>query len=359
LEKQPAEKHTMKTSTLIFCLFLTAAACQATPDNPPPKFDEIYKVLGANLAGVTPEQLNDDAVQGLLEALRPRVTLVSASASQAGASLAPLAQARVFDQSYAYFRVASVNEKLLDSFREAYRTMNQTNGGKIKGVVLDLRFADGVDYQAAAKTADCFINADEPLLDWQQGSLRASKKSDAILTPVAILINTQTAGAAEALAAALREAGVGLILGSTTAGQAVVFKEFPLSNGDKLRVAVAGVIVGDGKTLTNGVTPDVAVEVSLNDERAYLQDPYKDLHPAEVAQPNAGSASAAEARPRFNEAELVREHKEGAETYDESDIVSPALTGPAPGPPTMTDPTLARALDLLKSLAVIEPNRPG
>jgi hypothetical protein len=347
----------MKTSTLIFCLLLTATICRAAAESSGPKFDEVYQVLGANLAGATPEELNRDAVQGLIDQLAPRVTLVSAAASQSDASLAPLARARVFDQSYAYFRVASVNSKLLEAFRDAYRTLNQTNGGKIKGIVLDLRFAGGVDYQAAAQTADCFINSDQPLLDWQQGSARSSKKSDAILAPVAILINSQTAGAAEALAAALREAGVGLILGSTTAGQAVVFKEFPLSNGDKLRVAVAGVIVGEAKALTNGVAPDIAVDTDLKDERAYLQDPYKNLHPAETARADIGRNSAAAPRPRFNEAELVREHKNGEDTYDESDEVTPVLVEPAPA--VMADPALARALDLLKSLAVIEPNRPG
>jgi len=37
------------------------------------------------------------------------------------------------------------------------------------------------------------------------------------LTAVAILVNRQTAGAAEALAAVLRETGAGLVLGTSTA----------------------------------------------------------------------------------------------------------------------------------------------
>jgi C-terminal processing protease CtpA/Prc len=349
----------MKTKTLISCLVLAALVVQAAPESSPPKLDEVLQVLGANLTGVTSENLNRAAVQGVLDQLAPRVTLVSASTagSSSATGLAPLAQTRVFDQSFAYFRVASVNSKLLQSFQDAYKTVNQTNGGKIKGIVLDLRFAGGADYEAAAKTADCFLNSDQPLLDWQQGSARAIKKSDAILSPVAILINSRTAGAAEALAAVLRDTGVGLTLGGVTAGQAVVFKEFPLSNGDKLRVAVAGILVGENKVLTNGVAPDIAVDTSLQDERAYLQDPYKDLHPSELAQANAVGNGAAEAKPRFNEAELVREHKSGDDTLDESDVVTPIDT--EPGPPTVADPALARALDLLKSLAVVEPNRPG
>ena len=182
----------MKTRNLIFCLFLAAMVSQAAAGNSLPKFDEVYQVLGTNLTGVTPEDLNRAAVQGLLDQLAPRVTLVSAAAGgQSTASdPAPMAQTRVFDQSFAYFRVASVNSKLPEAFRDAYRAINETNGGKIKGIVLDLRFADGADYEAAAKTADCFINADQPLLDWLQGSARSGKKTDAILAPG--LIDTHT-----------------------------------------------------------------------------------------------------------------------------------------------------------------------
>jgi hypothetical protein len=350
---------TMKNQTVFMCLFLVALACRAYGSDTPPKFDEVYQAISANLPGVTPEDLNRAAVQGLLAQLAPKVQLESATASAQSAvsNFAPLAQTRVFGQSIAYFRIASVNTKLADAFRDAYRTITATNSGKIKGIVLDLRFADGTDYQSAAKTADCFMNSDQPLIDWRQGSARSTKKADAILIPVAILINSQTAGAAEALAAALREAGAGLILGSTTSGQASVFKEIPLSNGDKLRVAVAGVVVGDGKALTNGVAPDIAIDTSLQDEKAYLQDPYRDLHPSQLAQPATGASASIARRPRFNEAELVREHKAGEDSEDDVIDASPVLA--EPGPPVVADPTLARALDLLKSLAVVEPSRPG
>jgi hypothetical protein len=349
----------MKTRNLIFCLFLAALVSQANAANSLPKFDEVYRVLGANLAGVTPDELNRAAVQGLLAQLAPRVMLGDApGGSQSTASNpAPVAMTRVFDQSFAYVRVGSVNSKLPEAFRDAYRALNQTSGGKVKGIIIDLRFSDGADYEAAAKTADCFINSEQPLLDWQQGSARATKKTDAIQVPVAILINSQTTGAAEALAAALREAGIGLILGSPTAGQADVFKEFTFSTGQKLRVAVAGVIVGEGKPLTNAIAPDIAVDTSLQDERTYLQDPYKDLHPTELAQADAGTNGSVEPKPRFNEAELVREHKAGEDADDQSD--EPAAIPAEPAPPMVADPALARALDLLKGLAVAQLSRPG
>ena len=210
---------------------------------------------------------------GLIHQLGSRVNLVTAN--EGSSTIAPLAEARVFDDAFAYFRVASVTSNLPEAFRAAYKQINETNKTKIKGLVLDLRFADGFDYAAAAKVADCFLSSDHPLLNWQTGSAHATLKSDPIALPVAILINSQTSGAAEALAAVLRESDVGLILGGQTEGKANIFKEFPLSDGDKLRVAVAQVSFGSGKTLAHGLTPDIAIGSSLEDERAYLQDPFQ------------------------------------------------------------------------------------
>jgi C-terminal processing protease CtpA/Prc len=232
--------------------------------------------------------------------------------------------------------------------------MTETNKGKIKGLVLDLRFAVGFDYAAAAKVADCFLNSDRPLLNWQTASARATPKADAITVPVAILVNSQTSGAAEALAAVLRDSGVGLILGAQTAGLASVFKEFALQNGARLRVAVGPVSLGAGKTLTGGLVPDIAITASLDDQRAYLLDPYKDLHPPPAAKTDDVANSVLE-QPRLNEVELIRQHKNGEDADD-----TPALDRlSAPPPPVVADPALARALDLLKGLAVVEPTRPG
>jgi hypothetical protein len=121
-------------------------------------------------------------------------------------------------------------------------------------------------------------------------------------------------------------------------------------------------MVGEGKVLSNAIAPDIAVDTSLEDERAYLQDPYKDLHPSETVQVDAGKSSPPEPRPRFNEAELVREHNAGQDADDDESGNPAPVPVPVmaePGPPAVADPALGRALDLLKSLAVMEPNRPG
>jgi hypothetical protein len=223
-----------------------------------------------------------------------------------------------------------------------------------------LRFAGGDDYAAAAATADCFLNSDQPLLDWGAGPVRATPKTNAITTPVAILVNSETTGAAEALAAAMREAGVGLILGSPTASRAYLFKDFPLSNGETLRIATARVKLADGAPLARGLQPDIAVDSTLADEREYLTDPYKVLHPP-AANPSETNSDLAADEPSShrptNEAELVREHATGGSLEDDVTDQSPSTAQPTP--PVINDATLARALDLLKGLAVIQLSHPG
>ena len=50
--------------------------------------------------------------------------------------------------------------------------------------------------------------------------------------PVAVVVNRRTSAASEALAAMVREAGAGVILGSRTSGSAMVMGDFPLKDDD-------------------------------------------------------------------------------------------------------------------------------
>jgi hypothetical protein len=340
---------------------------RAVPAEAPPKFDEVYQLLRTNLQGVSQTDLDHAAIKGLLEQLPGQAMLVESPSNNAAASSAPgaLGKVALYDDAYAYFRIDSVEIPLAEKLRAAYQDLTQTNKAKIKGVILDLRFVAGNDYAAAAAAADCFLNSDQPLLSWGTGSASATKKTNAIAVPVAILVNSQTTGAAEALAASLREANIGLILGGTTAGQANIFKEFSLGNGEKLRIATAQIKLGDGTPLAHGLKPDIAVETSLADERAYLEDPYKMLHPPAPAKnesatnSNLSSTNPPVDRP-INEAELVREKRAGETPDDASDDVADQGAIPAvPTPPVIADAALARALDLLKGIAVLQQSHPG
>jgi peptidase S41-like protein len=324
-----------------------------TGTNEGPDFKEVYELIRQHVAGLSEAELNRAAVQGLVNALGPKVMLVTNETADASSAESPMVRSNLFEGDIAYLRIKRVANGLDQEIREVCRPSDGTN--KFKGLVLDLRYSAGDDYLAAAAAADLFVRKEQTLLFWGTKAVQSKEKKDAITIPVAVLVNKQTAGAPEALAAIMRQTGSGLILGSVTAGRAMVAQEFPLKDGERLRIATSPIVMGDGSSVSSqGLRPDIPVEVNSADERAYFADAFRVIprtnsgSSALSATNLAGTTNRNVRRPRFNEAELVRERREGASLdLDESDKES------EPDKPVVHDPVLARALDLLKGLAVV------
>lgn len=320
--------------------------------NTSPSVREIYELLRTNLPGVHLPELENASVNGLLELLGPRVELVwDKTGSGRGATSCGLVKTNLFDGSIAYFRVGEMRGPLATELLAAIERIGGTN--KLSGIVLDLRFACGTNYAAAASVADLFANVGGLLLDWGGGRAYATAKTNAIKLPVMALVNRETAGAAEALAALVRQLGVGLVIGTNTAGRIFAVDELELTTGQRLRIGRVPVKLGDGQTLPEtGLEPDIAVAVRAEDERAFLDDPYRRITTAEeLSGQNGGSNQTNRVqRRRINEAELMREYMEGSGAAGRR----PAPGADKPEPPVVTDPVLARALDIIKGLAVLQ-----
>jgi hypothetical protein len=331
------------------------------PHGPAPDFKEVYELLRTNLAGATVENLNRAAVEGLLSRFPGKVSLIGGAADEPAApqSGPALSTFVVIEGNVAYLRVGRVAASLADELGAAYRALAGTN--KIAGVVLDLRFADGSDDTAAHVAAKLF----------------AAKKI--IAGPLAVLVNGETRGAAESLAAALHQAGAGLIIGSPTAGEAMAFREFPLSNGERLRVAAAP--ASSGGSMISRVQPDIATTMTAGDERVFFDDPYQTIV--------TGNTNSSPAGTNFlpyvdhtSEADLVRQRQKDGKAIGTSefhtrdtDLLGPRLirrqggdgdgdedSTPAhaagPQKPVIRDLVLARAVDLIKGLAIVHESHP-
>jgi hypothetical protein len=332
----------------------------ADPTNPAPDFKEVYDLLRAHLPGATEATLNRAAVAGMVSQFPGQVALVGGAAGgtafSAGATA--LSQSAVIENNVAYLRVSRVAAGLGAELAATGRTLTASN--KIAGAVLDLRFAGGEDYGAAREAA----------------GLLADKKNRPVAGPLVVLVNGVTRGAAETLAATLRTAGAVLIIGSSTAGDAMTFKEFSLKDGERLLVATAPVKT-DGKTIpAAGLKPDIDVTVDANDERVFWQNPYG--KPA--VGPNAAKTATNSYLPfvdHTSEADLVRQQQKDGKLInlpapakparglnrmnsDDSDNDDDAVSSRAAKAPrpVLRDPGLARAVDLVKGLAVVQGARP-
>jgi len=338
-----------------FCLTMVAVFLAGlgplTAASPGADFEEVDELLRKNLTGVTESELEQAAVEGLIEQLYPQVSV--ATNLPAGTNAGALAVVTLLEGSYGYFRFDEIGQGTEKEFSAALKRLGSTN--KLKGIVLDLRFAKGADYEAAAGLADAFFANRQPMADWGEGVKFSTAKSDAVNLPLTLLINRETRGAAEAFAGMLRRSDIGLLIGDNTAGQANISREFTLKNGKKLRIATVPVKIAGGAPIDRkGLKPDIEVAVSLAEERAFLQDAYRPaVRPDRVASLATGQnpfGGTNRVRRRVTEADLVRMQRDGMDL--DADFVTGREAGPN-RPPVIADPVLARAIDLLKGLSVV------
>ena len=342
----------------LFALLARPMATKADIDtNATPDFKEIYDLVRSHLAGESESDLNRAAVQGLLNQLHAKVWVDVANGGSGSAAGGPLlTKSSLFEGPIACLKVGRVGDGLADKVNAALKDLKTTN--QLKGVIFDLRYADGHDYAAAASVADLFASHEMPLLDWGNGFAHSTEKADAIKLPIAILVNQQTSAAAEALAAVLRESVHGIILGSNTAGEATVGKDYPLKNGQTLRIATAAVKLGGGEMLSaSGVKPDIHVSVRPEDEKAYFADPFKELSAS--TDPNGGNGlvngktNGTNRVMHTTEADLIRERKERPGVDLEYSTPGASARESEPEKPVVRDPALGRALDLIKGISVL------
>ncbi|HTR43750.1 MAG TPA: hypothetical protein VMH87_19225, partial [Pseudomonadales bacterium] len=72
-------------------------------------FQEVYDLIHQHAPSISESELNRAAVQGLVDALSPKVSLVTDKSSKNAASEAePLAQVKVFEGDIAYLRITRV-----------------------------------------------------------------------------------------------------------------------------------------------------------------------------------------------------------------------------------------------------------
>jgi hypothetical protein len=318
---------------------------------PLPPIREVYELLEKAPPGLDAEALNRAALVGLVQELEGRL-VVPGLEVEGSTDTNVVAKAQVIDRDFGWVRLARIDGTTPAALEEAVSKLVASN--RIRGLILDLRETNGRDYGAAGAIADRFFSTEQPLLSWADGKAASSAKSTAYLFPVSILVNGRTRGAAEALAAVLRRGHVGLVLGETTSGQARVMEERRLPSGQSVWVAGDAVKLGNGDSLDQPVQPDIAVPVDRALEREWLENPFKRLVSAGTGAPDASSRP----RRRLNEATLVRQQRENGFIGDLPEF-APAPDSDGPPAATLQDPALARALDLIKGLAVVQPRRNG
>jgi len=234
-----------------------------------------------------------------------------------------------------YVRITTFNEQTEDALGEAVDGLKSELGPSLKGVVLDLRNNPGGLLEQAVSIADAFLDRGEIVSTRgrradaiQRFNARRGDMLDGL--PMVVLINGGSASASEIVAGALQDHQRAIVMGTPSFGKGSVQTIMPLPGHGAIRLTTARYYTPAGTSIqARGITPDI-----------------------EVVQSRIEAIE--ESRPARREADLRGRLDNGQGSDDESEEAerSDQAAGEQDDDGPITDYQLARALDLLRGVAM-------
>lgn len=180
--------------------------------------------------------------------------------------------------------------------------------GGAKKVILDLRDVSGDDMKEGIRLANLFLSSgtiatlEGQRFPKQTFTADASKSIDPT-TPMVVLVNRGTAGAAELAAAAIGDNKRGELVGEKTFGEGGEQKTFDLPDGGAVILTIAKYASPSGKTFeSEGVTPAVPVASNIGEDEAADGDAAAETSGHGAAAPGAGKKSSVQTDDQLNKA---------------------------------------------------------
>jgi len=227
----------------------------------------------------------------------------------------------------AYIRITTFNEQTDVGLNNAMKNLKQQAGGKLLGVVLDLRNDPGGLLDQAVAVSDAFLEKGEIVSTRGRRSEDAQRYNArpgdiAAGLPVAVLINGGSASASEIVAGALQDHHRAILLGTRSFGKGSVQTIIPLPGHGAMRLTTARYYTPSGRSIqAKGIDPDIVVEAAKIEKT-----------------PEKGEAKVATA------SDLKRD--DSGDGGVEQGSVDPSIMG------TPADYQLTRAVDMLRGIAL-------
>jgi len=148
---------------------------------------------------------------------------------------------------------------------ELKETMNTMNIKRFKGLILDMRYNHGGELNAAVQVASYFIPEGPAvyIVD-KKGNIDTKMTQGTYLgMPMVVLVNEESASAAEIVAGAIKDKGTASLVGVKTFGKGIVQTIFPLGGGTSVKLTTAKYLTPNKVSIHKiGIQPDVVVELT-------------------------------------------------------------------------------------------------
>lgn len=172
-------------------------------------------------------------------------------------------RSRMIDDGLGYVRISQFQSRTGKDLVAAVNALKQEAGGKLQGLVLDLRNNPGGVLNAAVQVSDAFLRDGKIVYtDGRREKLQTSwfATPDDLLddAPLVVLVNEGSASASEIVAGALQDHGRAIIMGSQTFGKGSVQTIMPLKEGGAIKITTARYFTPAGRSIqAEGIKPDV------------------------------------------------------------------------------------------------------
>lgn len=185
----------------------------------------------------------------------------------------PTVNFKMLDDGMAYIQITEFDTVTVDQFTEA---MAMARGNDMKGLILDLRSNPGGNLSSVVSIAKqmlpkgLIVYTEDRDGNREEYSCDGSKELD---VPMVVLVNGNSASASEILAGAIKDYGIGTLVGTTTFGKGIVQRPIELSDGSAVKLTISSYYTPNGINIHGiGIEPDV--ECEFDSERYYSDEAY-------------------------------------------------------------------------------------
>jgi len=159
----------------------------------------------------------------------------------------------------------NISQFASDTGTELKDTLNNMGIKKFKGLILDMRYNHGGELNAAVQVASYFVPEGPVvyIVD-KQGNIDTKMAAGTYLgMPMVVLVNEESASAAEIVAGAIKDEKTATIVGTKTFGKGIVQTIFPLDSGTSVKLTTAKYLTPNKVSINKiGIEPDVKAELT-------------------------------------------------------------------------------------------------
>lgn len=177
----------------------------------------------------------------------------------------PTVEYKMLADNIGYIEVTSFYEVTGEQYIAAVEDLNAQG---MEGLIVDLRGNGGGLLDIAVDMLDYMLPAGKIVYtedkDGNVTSEYNSTDDEQFTKPLAILVNGYSASASEIFAGAIKDYGIGTLVGTKTFGKGIVQRVFPLEDGSAIKLTIAKYFTPKGNDIHKaGIKPDVEVELDM------------------------------------------------------------------------------------------------